>query len=370
MKFKSVLIVTYGRSGSTLLQGLLNSIDGCLVRGENHNMCHGLFQTYSAMLQSSLEHVGTEVNAPTNPWFGAKLLEPESFLGDCRRIVRQQLLANEDESSVRCLGFKEIRYPGVDRLPDYLDFLGRIFPETAFLFLTRDHESVSKSAWWKNIRPAEVKRRLNVFETDVRDWAKGRRDVFAIDYSDLSAHSARVGELFSFLGAAYDRDAVAAVLARPHSYAPPEKQSESKKARKKARPVAIFDWLQVSVEETSLPLVSVDDTLSATTPGIQSLGGVIVLPADSPESASLKLRAISDGGESSPVIWGLPSPVAGKRFAKLPQSGKARFLISPLPAADGSYELYLHCQGQEDQVIAVLIVNREQQHLADTKAAR
>jgi hypothetical protein len=30
-----VFIVTYGRSGSTLLQGVLNSIPGYLVRGEN-----------------------------------------------------------------------------------------------------------------------------------------------------------------------------------------------------------------------------------------------------------------------------------------------------------------------------------------------
>ena len=36
-RFRTVNIVTYGRSGSTLLMGLLNAIDGYRIRGENFN---------------------------------------------------------------------------------------------------------------------------------------------------------------------------------------------------------------------------------------------------------------------------------------------------------------------------------------------
>jgi hypothetical protein len=35
IKYGSILIVTYGRSSSTLLQGVLNTIDGVRVTGEN-----------------------------------------------------------------------------------------------------------------------------------------------------------------------------------------------------------------------------------------------------------------------------------------------------------------------------------------------
>ena len=49
MKFDSVLIVTYGRSGSTLLQGILNSIEGCLIRGENDNFCFALYQAHQSI---------------------------------------------------------------------------------------------------------------------------------------------------------------------------------------------------------------------------------------------------------------------------------------------------------------------------------
>ena len=61
MNYQHVLIITYGRSGSTLLQGLLNSIDGCIVRGENYDACKGLFRTYQAVSY-------THLTLPTTPY--------------------------------------------------------------------------------------------------------------------------------------------------------------------------------------------------------------------------------------------------------------------------------------------------------------
>lgn len=45
-RFGSVLIITYGRSGSTLLQGILNSIPGYLIRGENENLMAHFYNAY------------------------------------------------------------------------------------------------------------------------------------------------------------------------------------------------------------------------------------------------------------------------------------------------------------------------------------
>src|SRR3954464_1127587 len=42
-----VFVVTYGRSGSTLVQGLLNALPGTLVRGENNFYILPLFQAWS-----------------------------------------------------------------------------------------------------------------------------------------------------------------------------------------------------------------------------------------------------------------------------------------------------------------------------------
>jgi hypothetical protein len=37
-RFPNIFVVTYGRSGSTLLQGVLNGIPGFLIRGENKDI--------------------------------------------------------------------------------------------------------------------------------------------------------------------------------------------------------------------------------------------------------------------------------------------------------------------------------------------
>ena len=103
MNFQSVLIVTYGRSGSTLLQGLLNSIDGCVVRGENHNMVYRLYQAYAALLRSQEEVVKAKSDgaSPTNPWFGATMLDDKAFVADVAAIVRRQLLGGLDPATGR-----------------------------------------------------------------------------------------------------------------------------------------------------------------------------------------------------------------------------------------------------------------------------
>src|SRR6266542_2209527 len=92
MRFSSVLIITYGRSGSTLLQGLLNSIEGCLVRGENYNFCYGLYRSYRSLRATHHRYGGrNRSSSPAHPWFGAELLSETRFLDDARRLVENQL---------------------------------------------------------------------------------------------------------------------------------------------------------------------------------------------------------------------------------------------------------------------------------------
>lgn len=218
------MIITYGRSGSTLLQGLLNSIDGCLVRGENHDLCRGLFASYQS-IRKARQQFGKGSSQPTSPWYGAGALDEELFIRDARSLVRNQLLGGMSEKDVACLGFKEIRYipalqdrfdPG--QLNDYLDFLHKLFPNPAFLFLSRDHGSVSGSAWWQTRDPEKVKRRLAEFDQWAGEYAEGKDWVYAITYEDLVARSSRIRGLFDFMGAPYIEERVESVFQTRHSY--------------------------------------------------------------------------------------------------------------------------------------------------------
>lgn len=226
MRFSHVLIVTYGRTGSTLLQGLLNSIDGCLVRGENFQFCRGLFQAWDALQRAKNEYGTPEDSGDASrPWFGAAEFDAGRFFDDARKLVMNQLAPVPH--GYRCIGFKEIRYLETDREPghpltdrrlrEYLWFLVRLFRNPAIILLRREHAEVAHSAWWSNMEPDRVCARLEEFERSCARFASNYRHAFAIDYADVSARTERLRELFDFLGAPYDPERVAEVLAREHS---------------------------------------------------------------------------------------------------------------------------------------------------------
>ena len=58
LNFKSIIIVTYGRSGSTLLQGLLNASPEILVKGENMNYFYHIFKSHKDLCKASSQFGG------------------------------------------------------------------------------------------------------------------------------------------------------------------------------------------------------------------------------------------------------------------------------------------------------------------------
>src|SRR5215213_881342 len=66
-----VFVVTYGRSGSTLLMGLLNSIPGYLVRGENWDALHHLFEFHRTLEDGSRKWDRARLRQRTHPFYGA-----------------------------------------------------------------------------------------------------------------------------------------------------------------------------------------------------------------------------------------------------------------------------------------------------------
>ncbi|PSJ29753.1 hypothetical protein B7P34_05745 [Streptosporangium nondiastaticum] len=215
MKYESLLIITYGRSGSTLLQGLLNTIDGCEVRGENYNFCYGLFQAYRSLM-GTRKRAGHRV---TSPWYGPGWDE-KLFLRDARRLVRHQLIGPRGGASHgTCYGFKEIRYADLapEELEEYLGFLTLMFPRPALVFNTRKLEDVVRSDWWRRDPEGSLKA-LSQTDAAFRRYAAHREHCFLIDYHDVVEKTPALRLLFAFLGAPYAEEAVDRVLGTPHSY--------------------------------------------------------------------------------------------------------------------------------------------------------
>jgi hypothetical protein len=221
MNKQFLLIVTYGRSGSTLLQGILNSIDGFVIRGENQDAYASLLTFYMRLMDSLVSNKTMERNwkvyESTNSWWND--FQPEGLLQRLRDVAEFHL---DMYGEGRVVGFKEINYPkhlkqGRDNLVVYLSFLHRLLG-CRFIYLTRNLKDVSRSEWWAS-NPQKCVEKLGRFEVFMKDYIKNHRggqDWFHLRYEDMVR--GKLEKLFDWLGEPFDKEKVDKVLRTPHGY--------------------------------------------------------------------------------------------------------------------------------------------------------
>lgn len=218
LTFQSVVMVTYGRTGSTLLQGVLNTIDGMRFFGENEGAFFHLFEYVQTIERLSCR---ADSDLPNSPFYGAGALDPVAAKQAARGVIDAYFATARSEDVPTCVGFKDVRYiDHPDRLEAYLGFLEEMFDAPAFVFLWRDHAEVLRSGWWKQTDRVKAAATLEAVERQARSFARDRKNCFSITYADLIARTERLRGLFAFLGAGFDPDRIDAVLSIPHSYNP------------------------------------------------------------------------------------------------------------------------------------------------------
>lgn len=218
LTFQSVVMVTYGRTGSTLLQGLLNTIDGMRFLGENEGAFFHLFEYVETVERLSRR---TDSELPNSPFYGAGALDPVAAKEAARGAISAYFAMASGDAAPACIGFKDVRYiDHPDRLADYLGFLEEMLDTPAFVFLWRDHAEVLRSGWWKQADRVKATATLEAVERHAGTFASDRNNCYSLTYADLIARTERLSGLFAFLGAGFDPDRVDAVLSIPHSYNP------------------------------------------------------------------------------------------------------------------------------------------------------
>lgn len=317
--FKSILIVTYGRSGSTLLQGLLNSIDGTLVRGENSDFVYGLYVSYKRLVKTKTLEYAQDAEEATHSWFGATSIDLDLFLENCRRLVKD-VLVPKDMSSV-CYGFKEIRYPqSQNEFEDYMDFLREIFPDVCLLFNRRNLDDVFKSGWWRNIEDkAESRAKLVRLEKKFDAYQKKHPgSCFQIAYEDVVFKSQNLLKMYDFLGAEYSEATVDKVLSRKHSGGNALAKNSKDERFQYAGPQNYVECSREVVVNTFPDRVELGKAFS--------LGGVII-PRDESLSVADVIAYGRDGNELATAKLGLNSPSFHKKYPDVSGSSNARFAI-------------------------------------------
>jgi hypothetical protein len=208
-----VFVMTYGRSGSTLLMGLLNSIPGYLIRGENRHAMRHLYDFHRSGLVEKARVNPQRAAESTHPWFGIQDFDEQASLDHIRALATATLLRPEPDT--RVTGYKEIRWYDED-LPDYLDFLQQVFPGCRFVLNTRHLPDVAASNFWTH--KDDPLGRLEVIEERMLSAAAGLGDaVHRVHYDDFVADPTVLKGLFDWLGEPWDEEQVRATLAVRHS---------------------------------------------------------------------------------------------------------------------------------------------------------
>ncbi|MGB5952158.1 MAG: sulfotransferase [Ornithinimicrobium sp.] len=199
---KHLFIVTYGKSGSTLLMGLLNSIPGFQIMGENGGVILNLLQYQKKASEVSRKWTTSEPLESSHPWYGIDHYPSDVALDRMADLVTDTLLRPGPDTIVT--GFKEIRWWTVS-VTAYLDFLDSLYPNARYLLNTRNHQNVAASSWWK--KDPDAVQTLERIEANMRRavGSRGERG-YHIHYDDYIADRTLLRELCDWLEVDYDQE--------------------------------------------------------------------------------------------------------------------------------------------------------------------
>ena len=215
-----LIVIAIGRSGSTLLNGVLNSCSSVLMRGENQLFLNHLTQAYLGVKRSvALDTSGK----PTGPHFGASEFNLYEWLRVQESATNALLLGSKDRSALKILGFKEIRYIELssDELVDNLCFLEALFPGYKIIYHHRNFNQIANSEWWREFEESGLVSKFREFEEFTLSYLTSNfSDRFLVTNFEvlLEDPTDTINQLTNFLGVDFNIDHVLQVLSEKHSY--------------------------------------------------------------------------------------------------------------------------------------------------------
>lgn len=207
-----VFIVTYGRSGSTLLQRMLSTIPKSYILGENVDALAGLFQSYRSAAIAKRKHGNRRRSSVADPWRGVHLINPERYNRKLAATFIEEILHPPPNATL--VGFKEIRYLEHDDLEEYLDYLRRTFRPCVLVFNRRNADAVAASARRKDHGyPNDSAKAVCQFDQRVDAYVSLHRDdCEVVIYDDYIRNPQVLLPLFGRLGACIDEAKLRKVL--------------------------------------------------------------------------------------------------------------------------------------------------------------
>lgn len=221
-KMRSVYVVTYGRSGSTLLTGYLTKLPGFDLKGENYLFPLPLMEAERRMYESRTKKYGGR-EQPTHPWYGTHQFSRPRFRRDALNLMLNQLYPSRPIP--KTIGFKEIRWYYMIKPEDFtttLDWLRGLRAPGAVIFLFRNLDNVLTSAWWGEMteeKRAESRVALEAFEARSREYAAAHPEhSTVVTYEEFISSPDAGKRICDVLGVPFKESVWKAVLSEDYSY--------------------------------------------------------------------------------------------------------------------------------------------------------
>lgn len=154
MDDKIVLICATGRSGSTTMQRLINTIPNSNICGENYGAIISLLEFYRRLKTTTKEYVPGHLKPATFEDILSKNVKPSWYnsynlnqMVQMIKIIIINMFKNKETTNI--WGFKEIRYDSGNI--NYIKDFKELFPQTKVIIQIRENLSAqSNSGWFKN----------------------------------------------------------------------------------------------------------------------------------------------------------------------------------------------------------------------------
>ena len=179
MNDKIVLICATGRSGSTTLQRIINTIPNSNICGENFGAINSLLEFYRRIKKSTTDYVPGHMHPASYEEIIKKNIKPSWYnsyklpqIVQLIQIAIINMFKNNDSTNL--WGFKEIRYDSGDI--NYIKDFKELFPQTKVLIQIRENiEAQSNSGWHKDDKNAipfltKTTKELINFSLQNKEW--------------------------------------------------------------------------------------------------------------------------------------------------------------------------------------------------------
>lgn len=196
MKF--ILICGTGRSGSTTLQRIINTIEESNINGENWGAINNLLECYMNIKKTNTYLMSSYVEGKTKikpSWYNCYDFE------NVKNNIKNTILSIiTNDNSKKVIGFKEIRY---DYKKIYLiDQFIELFPNTKVICHIDDNiNRQCKSGWWTE----DSREHLTEYNNQLINYSKSNENCYLSYMKNLFTIN-EIKKMFEFLGEELDEE--------------------------------------------------------------------------------------------------------------------------------------------------------------------